>query len=92
MRCPAQPHSQQYLEAGGVVVEGGGEEGGRGGVGGPGQIASDSRALSRQSVSRGTVGDWGVGVSTWIGLARRLMTTGVGMRVGVGVGGGGVAA
>ena len=88
-----QPHSQQYREAGDVGVEGGGgEEGGRGGVGGLGQIASDSRAPSRQSVSTGIVGGWGVGVSTWIGLARRLTTTGVGMRVGVGVGGGGVDA
>ena len=93
MRCPARPHSQQYREAGGVGTEGGGgEEGGRGGVGGAGQTASDSRASSRQSVSRGIVGDWGVGVSTAIGLARRLMTGGVGTREGVGVWGGGADA
>ena len=79
MRCPAWPHSQQYREAGGVDVEGGGgEEGGRGGVGGLGQIASDLRAPSCQSDSRGTVGDWGVVVLTMIGLARQLTTGGMG--------------
>ena len=71
------------------VEGGGGEEGGRGGVGGAGQIASDSRAPSRQSVSRGTVEDWGVVASIVIGRAKLLTTTGVGTREGVGVWGGG---
>ena len=52
------------------VEGGGGEEGGREGIGGVGQIASDLCAPSLQSVSIGTVGDWGVDASTMIGLAR----------------------
>ena len=71
--------------------EGGrGEDGGRAGVGGLGQTASDSRAPLRQSVSIGIVRDWGVGMSTAIGLVRWLMTGGIGTHVGAGVEGGGV--
>ena len=68
---------------------GGGKEGGRAGVGGPGQIASDSHTPSHQSVSTGTAGDWRVGMSMMIGLARRSSTGGVGTHVGAGVKGGG---
>ena len=67
---------------------GGGEEGGREGVGGVGQTASDSHAPSLQSVSTGTIGDWGVGVSTAIGLAGLSSTGDVDTCVGADVGGG----
>ena len=67
---------------------GGGKEGGREGIGGLGQTASDARAPSCQSASRGTIGDWGVGVSTAIGLAGLSSTGDVDTCVGADVGGG----
>ena len=63
---------------------GGGKEGGRGGARGLGQIALEVPALSCQSVSTGTIRDWGVGMSIMIGLAGQLSTRGMGTRAGVG--------
>ena len=64
----------------------GGEEGGRGGIGGLGQTASEVQAPSCQSSSLiGTVEDWGEGMLTMIGMAMLLL-----MRVlDLDVGGGG---